>query len=231
MRLGIIGSSGGAAISAAVACIKDAKKSLDVVVATDRECGVLTWARRHNYQATLIPYADALSFSTAALGHFESSNVDCVLLFYTRLLAGPLLGGLPVYNIHPSLLPCFRGLNSLRQALNAKTRIIGATLHVVSDELDAGPIVAQISSGLPSIDAIVTAEKISYLQKVYLTLLLYELTTDFGMAIDKATNDLIFKAPPPHSTNASPCLTDFALARSFDSLQKREQCGIVNWQF
>ncbi len=46
-------------------------------------------------------------------------------------------------NIHPSLLPAFRGLHPQAQALAAGVRIAGATVHFVSEEMDAGPIIAQ----------------------------------------------------------------------------------------
>jgi phosphoribosylglycinamide formyltransferase 1 len=46
-------------------------------------------------------------------------------------------------NIHPSLLPAFPGLDTHRRALQAGVRVHGATVHFVSDRLDAGPIVAQ----------------------------------------------------------------------------------------
>ena len=46
-------------------------------------------------------------------------------------------------NIHPSLLPAFRGLHPHARALEAGVRIAGATVHFVSEEMDAGPIVAQ----------------------------------------------------------------------------------------
>ena len=46
-------------------------------------------------------------------------------------------------NIHPSLLPAFRGLHPQARALEAGVRISGATVHFVSEEMDAGPIIAQ----------------------------------------------------------------------------------------
>ncbi len=48
-----------------------------------------------------------------------------------------------IINIHPSLLPAFRGLNAHAQALAAGVKISGCTVHVVRPEVDAGPIIAQ----------------------------------------------------------------------------------------
>jgi len=57
----------------------------------------------------------------------------------------PLLDAFPnrVLNIHPSLLPAFPGLDAQRQALEHGVRVSGATVHIVTGELDGGPIVLQ----------------------------------------------------------------------------------------
>jgi phosphoribosylglycinamide formyltransferase-1 len=48
-----------------------------------------------------------------------------------------------ILNIHPSLLPAFRGVNAPQQAIDYGVRVAGATVHLVTPELDAGPIVLQ----------------------------------------------------------------------------------------
>lgn len=48
-----------------------------------------------------------------------------------------------IINLHPSLLPCFRGLDAIKQAWDAGVKITGCTVHWVSSELDAGSIIAQ----------------------------------------------------------------------------------------
>ena len=62
-----------------------------------------------------------------------------------RLVGAPLLEAFPnrVLNIHPSLLPSFPGLDAQRQAFEHGVRISGATVHLVTGELDGGPIVSQ----------------------------------------------------------------------------------------
>jgi phosphoribosylglycinamide formyltransferase-1 len=54
-------------------------------------------------------------------------------------------------NIHPSLLPLFKGLNPHRQALDAGVKVSGCTVHFVTEETDGGPIVAQ--AAVPVLDS------------------------------------------------------------------------------
>ena len=50
----------------------------------------------------------------------------------------------PILNIHPSLLPSFRGLNTYQRALNAGSLIHGATVHQITKDVDQGPILGQV---------------------------------------------------------------------------------------
>ena len=62
-----------------------------------------------------------------------------------RLVGAPLLDAFPnaILNIHPSLLPAFPGVDAQRQALEHGVKVTGATVHLVTGELDGGPIVLQ----------------------------------------------------------------------------------------
>src|SRR5439155_12211146 len=76
----------------------------------------------------------------------EEHGVDLVCLAgYMRLLSAPFLAALPhrVVNVHPSLLPAFPGMDAQRQAWEHGVRVTGATVHLVEEALDAGPIVMQ----------------------------------------------------------------------------------------
>jgi len=68
-----------------------------------------------------------------------------ILAGYMRVIKEPLLRAFPgrIINIHPSLLPKFRGLAAWKQALEAGEMTTGCTVHLVDEELDAGPILGQ----------------------------------------------------------------------------------------
>lgn len=75
----------------------------------------------------------------------ESGADFAVLARYMQILSGDFLSGFgrPVINIHHSFLPAFIGANPYRAAFNRGVKLIGATSHYVTEELDAGPIIAQ----------------------------------------------------------------------------------------
>jgi phosphoribosylglycinamide formyltransferase-1 len=68
-----------------------------------------------------------------------------VLAGFMRILSGAFLDGWPdrVINTHPSLLPAFRGAHAVREALAYGVKITGSTVHLVDEQVDHGPIVAQ----------------------------------------------------------------------------------------
>jgi phosphoribosylglycinamide formyltransferase-1 len=91
-------------------------------------------------------YSDRDAYDRAIVEALRTRGVNLVCLAgFMRLVGAPLLEAFPhrILNIHPSLLPSFPGLEAQRQALEYGVCLTGATVHLVTSELDGGPIVLQ----------------------------------------------------------------------------------------
>lgn len=114
-------------------------------VLSDRPTGLVT-ARAHGVATHLIPEADNAAFSGALLAFAWSRGIDYIVTAsFRRLLCEPLIGAYRgrVFNIHPSILPAFEGLNPIDQSLAADTRLLGNTVHLIDESVDGGAIVLQ----------------------------------------------------------------------------------------
>ncbi len=91
-------------------------------------------------------YADRDAYDVALQAVIDEYRPDLVILAgFMRILTTGFVEHYTgrMINIHPSLLPAFRGLHTHRQALDAGVRVHGATVHFVTPELDGGPLIAQ----------------------------------------------------------------------------------------
>jgi phosphoribosylglycinamide formyltransferase-1 len=123
--------------------------TIGVVISNRPEAAGLARAREAGLETLVLPHRDAPSreaYDRALVDELKSRGVALVCLAgFMRLLGPVFCGAFPdaVLNIHPSLLPAFPGLEAQRQALDHGVRVSGATVHFVTPELDAGPIVMQ----------------------------------------------------------------------------------------
>lgn len=91
-------------------------------------------------------FATRADFDRAAVELLKGHGVELVCLAgFMRLLSPAFLSAFPgrVLNIHPSLLPAFPGLHAARQAVQARVRVAGCTVHFVDEGCDTGPILVQ----------------------------------------------------------------------------------------
>lgn len=98
-------------------------------------------------------YPDRETFDRAMDAALRERNIDLICLAgFMRLLSPAFVSGWlgRLINIHPSLLPAFKGLRPHRQALEAGVKLHGCTVHFVTPEVDDGPIVAQ--AAVPVLD-------------------------------------------------------------------------------
>lgn len=170
MVLGFICSAGGSALFSALRIAADAGIAVRPVIFTDRDCGAEASAVLAGYETRRIPFVDKVQFSSDCAREFDAAGVRNVLLFYSRLVSEPLIDRLDLMNIHPSLLPAFKGIGAVQMALDARALLLGCSLHKVDAGMDSGLIISQVvGSNLPAL-SIEQAQKVSYLQKVWLTL-------------------------------------------------------------
>ena len=146
----VISGRGGNMAAIARACASGQIAARIVRVIADRPgAGGIALAQQLGLQLELVPageFADREAFEAALRAAIEASGAQLVVLAgfmrilsaqFTQHYAGALL------NIHPSLLPKFPGLHTHRRALEAREQVHGASVHFVTQELDAGPIVLQ----------------------------------------------------------------------------------------
>ena len=91
-------------------------------------------------------YASKAEYEREIVRRLDEKGIDLVCLAgYMRILSDELLGayGGRIVNIHPSLLPAFRGAHAVEQAIEAGVKVFGVTVHEVDRSLDGGRILAQ----------------------------------------------------------------------------------------
>ncbi len=91
-------------------------------------------------------YSERISFDKALLDKVIKYNPDYLILAgFMRILSPEFIKKFnkPIFNIHPSLLPKYKGLNTHQRVLDKNEKIHGCSVHLVTEELDAGPIIIQ----------------------------------------------------------------------------------------
>jgi phosphoribosylglycinamide formyltransferase 1 len=114
-------------------------------VVSDRDCSAMEKARRHGVPILMIPERENLKFSNQLLDYLYEHQVDYVISFFTRLFAGDLLAQYRerIINLHPSLLPAFKGLDGFGDTVRYGARYVGSTLHFIDENMDEGKIILQ----------------------------------------------------------------------------------------
>ncbi|WP_338976849.1 MULTISPECIES: phosphoribosylglycinamide formyltransferase [unclassified Wolbachia] len=148
IKLGILISGGGSNMQALIEACQDQNFSAEVacVITNNSEAAGLKIAEQAGISAFIVKDKplDAGKIHEILVQH----KVDLICLAgFMRILKADFLSKWhnKVINIHPSLLPSFKGLNAQEQALKAGVKITGCTVHYVTPEVDAGAIIAQVA--------------------------------------------------------------------------------------
>ena len=121
--------------------------ALAVVMTNDPDAPVLSDAAERGIPTEVVPRRgdDRRAHERRVREALDGYDADLLCLDgYMRVLTGEFLDAVPTaLNVHPSLLPAFQGTDAHEQALDAGVRVSGCTVHVVTETVDAGPVVTQ----------------------------------------------------------------------------------------
>ncbi len=158
LRLGILASGKGsnfeALFNATMSSILDAQICLLVV--NNPDSLALKRAKRLSVPHQVINHQDYKNrheHEVEIINSFKKSNVEAIVMAgWMRIVTPTLINAFPdrLINIHPSLLPSFRGINAIEKALTSGVKITGCTVHLVKEEVDSGPILIQ--AAVPILD-------------------------------------------------------------------------------
>lgn len=150
-RVGVLVSGRGSNLRAILDAVADRRLDAEiaVVISNKADAAGLDRARRAGIESLYLNHKDFDSretFDLAVVAELKKRDVALVCLAgFMRLLSAEFVNAFPnaILNIHPSLLPAFPGLDGQGQALGYGVKVSGATVHIVTPELDNGPIVLQ----------------------------------------------------------------------------------------
>jgi phosphoribosylglycinamide formyltransferase-1 len=150
-RLGVLISGRGSNLQSIIDAVRDRRldASIAIVISNRADAPGLQRARDAGIETASLSardYRDRDGYDRALADLLKARDAGLVCLAgFMRLVGAPLIDAFPerMLNIHPSLLPAFPGLDAQRQALDWGVRMSGATVHLVTAELDGGPIVLQ----------------------------------------------------------------------------------------
>ncbi|MEJ2290885.1 MAG: phosphoribosylglycinamide formyltransferase [Deinococcales bacterium] len=147
-RIAVLASGRGSNLEALLRAFPagDPVGEVRLVISNRASAAALAKAQAAGVEARHIPFRDPQAFAADAMQALDDAGIDLVCLAgfmrilppsFVRRYQGRLL------NVHPSLLPAFRGLQAQRQALDAGVRETGCTVHFVDEGVDTGGIIVQ----------------------------------------------------------------------------------------
>ena len=122
---------------------------ISLVISNKENAAGIDFAKQNNIQTAIINHKDFTSredFDRQMAKIIDENNCQIICLAgFMRILSGWFVNKYRnhMINIHPSLLPDFKGEKAVADALNAGAKISGCTVHLVTEEMDDGPIIKQ----------------------------------------------------------------------------------------
>jgi len=121
---------------------------IEILIYDKKDAFVIERSKKFNIESKYIDYSFGKdSAEDQIIEILKDKNINIVFLAgFMRILSKKIIEiGIPIINIHPSLLPKYKGINSIERAYNSDDERIGVTIHYVNEGVDEGEIIAQES--------------------------------------------------------------------------------------
>ena len=141
---------------------KNSLFKIKLVISNNFNAKGLEIANKSKIKNRYIKYSNKENFENRSLKLLKKYNIDLICLAgFMKILSKRFIKNFskPILNIHPSLLPKYKGLNTHYKVIKNKEKFTGATVHVVNEKLDAGKIIIQEKVKILKSDIIKTLEK------------------------------------------------------------------------
>jgi phosphoribosylglycinamide formyltransferase 1 len=150
-KFAVFASGKGSNLQAIIEAVKsdDIKADLSLVFSNNRKALALERAKEAGIKTLFLDrkdYATPQSYERDIVIYLRDEGIDFVVLAgYMRILSSYFIKEFPnkIINVHPSLLPAFKGANGIKDTFTYGTKVGGVTIHVVDDKMDHGPIILQ----------------------------------------------------------------------------------------
>ena len=140
MRLGVMCSGNGTNFENIITNPICNKHEVVLMIHNTKQCGAVKRAAKWGIPHVRIPHKD----EERMIEMFKVWRVDLIVLAgYMRVIKNPAAFPAPIINVHPSLLPKYKGLHAVEQAMESGDKETGCTVHYVNEELDGGEIILQ----------------------------------------------------------------------------------------
>lgn len=151
MNIAVFASGRGTNFAAIIRGVKKGKikSNLSLLVCDNPKAGALGRAKRAGIKVALVKREDFLSkrdFENKIIEHLQEQKIDLIVLAgFMRLLSLEFVQRYKnrILNIHPALLPSFKGVHGIEDAFRYGVKVTGVTVHFVDEKMDHGPIVLQ----------------------------------------------------------------------------------------
>lgn len=167
MNIAVFASGNGSNFQAIASAVKakSLRVCLKLLVCDNPQAFVLKRAQKAKVEPFLINrggYQSKEDFEGAIISRLKKEKIDLIVLAgFMRILSPKFINEYKnkILNIHPSLLPAFKGAHAIADAFNYGVKVTGVTVHIVDEQMDHGPVILQEALKISEKDTLESIEK------------------------------------------------------------------------